>query len=179
MATKYKGTPEEELALNTFIKLTRAESAFEARLLAHGTLGNLTLSQFGVLEVLYHLGPLCQGALSQKLLKSTGNMTLVVDNLEKRGLVRRVRSIEDRRMVRIELTPAGTERIAAVFPRHVAAIVEEMSVLNAAEQAELGRLLRKLGQGKGTAAANASLAADNEPLPEAGETLDITPSPAP
>ncbi len=148
MPTHYKGDPTEVLALDTYIKLSRAETAFETRMLSHGTLRDLTLSQFGVLEALYHLGPLCQGSLSQKLLKSTGNMTMVVDNLEKRGLVRRVRSTEDRRMVSIELTQPGRELIEAVFPLQLAAIIEEMSVLTPQEQVELGRLCRKLGRGK-------------------------------
>lgn len=147
MPTHFQGDSQTILALDTFIKLTRANSAFEARVLGHGTLGELTMSQFGVLEALYHLGPLCQGALSQKLLKSTGNMTLVLDNLEKRGLVQRIRSQEDRRMVTIELTCAGRERIEAIFPLHAAAIQAEMSVLTAEEQAQLGQLCRKLGLG--------------------------------
>ncbi len=147
MPTHFQGTSEEILALNTYIKLSRAVSAFEDRMLSHGTLGKLTLSQFGVLEALYHLGPLCQGQLSKKLLRSTGNMTMVVDNLEKIGLVQRVRSMEDRRMISIELTPAGKEVIERVFPLHVSAIVAEMSVLTPAEQAMLGELCRKLGQG--------------------------------
>lgn len=148
MPTHFQGKPEEVLALDTFIKLTRAASAFEARMLSHGTFGDLTHSQFAVLEALYHLGSLCQGTLSGKLLTSTGNMTLVLDNLEKRGLVRRVRSVEDRRMVLIELTAKGAELIEDIFPRHVRVIVEEMAVLTAKEQDELGRLLRKLGKGR-------------------------------
>lgn len=148
MPTHYKGKPEEILALDTFIKLNRATSSFETRMLAHCTLGKLTLSQFGVLEALYHLGPLCQGQLSQKLLKSTGNMTMVVDNLEKTGLVKRVRSTEDRRMIRIELTQAGKTLIENVLPGHVATIAAEMSVLTPEEQATLGELCRKLGKGK-------------------------------
>jgi MarR family transcriptional regulator, 2-MHQ and catechol-resistance regulon repressor len=152
MPTHYNGTPEEILALDTFIKLSRAMTSFETRMLAHGALGKLTLSQFGVLEALYHLGPLCQGQLSQKLLKSTGNMTMVVDNLEKMGLVRRVRSAEDRRMITIELTQTGTKMIENVLPAHVAAIVAEMSVLTAKEQALLSELSRKLGKGEAQAA---------------------------
>jgi MarR family 2-MHQ and catechol resistance regulon transcriptional repressor len=113
-----------------------------------GTMRELTGTQFGVLETLYHLGPLCQGELSRKLLKSSGNMTLVLDNLEKHGLVQRVRSVEDRRMVSIELLPKGRTLIETIFPEHAAAVADEMSVLTAAEQAELGRLLRKLGRGK-------------------------------
>lgn len=148
MPGHYNGTPEEIDALDAFIKLTRANSALEARLLAQGKLRGLTVSQFGVLEALYHLGTLCQGVLSQKLLKSTGNITLVLDNLEKRGLARRVRSNEDRRMVLIELTPAGSELIEQILPEHVGLIVAEMAALEPAEQRELGRLCKKLGLGR-------------------------------
>ena len=146
MPTHYKGTPEQILALDTFIKLTRANSAFEDRMLSHGSLCGLTVSQFGVLEALYHLGPMCPGALSGKLLRSTGNMTLVIDNLEKHGLVRRVRSEEDRRMVTIELTPLGMETIERVLPDHIQVITDEMCVLAPEEQRELARLCKKLGK---------------------------------
>jgi len=148
MPTHYQGTEEEKLALDAFIKFTRAGSSLEARLAASGLLGDLTLTQFGVLETLYHLGPLCQGELSHKLLKSTGNTTLVLDNLEKHGLVRRVRSEEDRRMIRIELTELGKARIEEVLPGQIAEIVEQMSVLSPQELAELGRLCKKLGLGR-------------------------------
>jgi len=147
MPTHYRGSAIESLALDAFIKFSRANAAFEARLLGRRTLGDLTLTQFAVLEALYHLGSLCQGELSHKVLKSTGNMTLVLDNLERHKLVRRVRSLDDRRMIRIELTPAGKACIEEVLPQHVAAIVEEISVLSPQEQAELGRLSKKLGLG--------------------------------
>ncbi len=149
MPTHYQGTPEEILALNAFIKLTRAADSLEARLAQRGTLCDLTPSQFGVLESLYHLGPMCQGEVSAKILRSTGNMTLVLDNLEKRGLVRRERDADDRRRVHVMLTEAGREVISRILPHQIAAIVDEMSILTAEEQATLGRLCRKLGkQGK-------------------------------
>jgi len=145
MPTKYAGTTEERRALDTFIKLVRATESVNARLQAGLADGRVTGSQFGVLEALLHLGPLNQCDLGRKLLKSSGNMTMVVDNLEKRGLVRRVRDVEDRRYVTVHLTDEGRELIEAVFPRHAAGIAAEMSVLTAAEQEELGRLCRKLG----------------------------------
>ena len=83
MPTHYQGTTAEILALDTFIKLSRANNSVETQLLRGGRLGKLTMTQFAVLEALFHLGSLCQGDLSKKLLKSTGNMTLVLDNLEK------------------------------------------------------------------------------------------------
>lgn len=145
MPTHYQGTPQEELALNTFIKLTRATESLEARLSQRGTTQGLTHSQFGVLETLYHLGPMCQFELGTKLLKSSGNVTLVIDNLEKRGLVRREPHPDDRRMVRVNLTEAGRQRIVEIFPGHLASIVDELSVLSPQEQQTLGELCRKLG----------------------------------
>jgi MarR family transcriptional regulator, 2-MHQ and catechol-resistance regulon repressor len=146
MPTHYEGDPKAVLALDTFIKFTRAANAFEARLFQSATIGDLTPSQFGVLETLYHLGPLCQGELSTKLLSSTGNMTLILDNLEKRSLVKRTRDSQDRRQVTIHLTPEGTEVIARVFPCVVERIVAEFSVLTSDEQKALGDLCRILGK---------------------------------
>lgn len=146
MSTHYSGKIEEVLALSTWIKLTRAADSFGARLARRGTLDGLTPSQFGVLEALHHLGPLNQGEICGKLLKSGGNITLVIDNLEARGLVRRERAPGDRRVVTVWLTDAGRAVIERIFPEHVHAIVEEMGVLTADEQETLGRLCRKLGK---------------------------------
>lgn len=146
MPTHYRGAPDEIRALDTWIKLTRAANSFGARLAGCGTCSDVTVSQFGVLEALHHLGPLRQGEISAKLLRSGGNITLVVDNLEARGLVQRSREARDRRVVTVSLTEAGKALIAELFPQHVRAIVEEMSVLTAEEQETLGRLCRKLGK---------------------------------
>jgi MarR family transcriptional regulator, 2-MHQ and catechol-resistance regulon repressor len=146
MPTRYQGTPEENLALNTFIKLTRATEALMTRLHQRGTLGDLTVSQFGVLEALYHLGSMCQNELGTKILKSSGNMTMVIDNLEKHGLVTRQRNTDDRRMVTVSLTESGREQIEQILPNHVSAITEEMKVLSPEEQQLLGNLCRKLGK---------------------------------
>lgn len=146
MGTKYQGTADEIRALNAYIKLTRAVNSFEARLSARACRGDLTISQFGVLEALYHLGRLSQREIGGKLLKSSGNITVVIDNLEKRGLVQRERGVEDRRQVFVTLTPTGQELIEQVLPGHIAAIVAEMSVLTTEEQETLGDLSKKLGR---------------------------------
>jgi MarR family 2-MHQ and catechol resistance regulon transcriptional repressor len=148
MPTHYRGDPRTVLALDTFIKFTRAANALENRLVRRGNMNDLTISQFGVLETLFHLGPLCQGAISAKLLRSTGNITLVLDNLERHGLVERKRDTNDRRQVTISLTPSGEAKIKAIFPRQAATITDELDALTPEEQAELGRLCKKLGKGK-------------------------------
>ncbi len=150
MPTHYQGTPQETLALNTFIRLSRAAESVNARLQQNGALDGLTTSQFGVLETLFHLGPMCQSQIGEKLLRSGGNITLVIDNLQKLGLVTRRREPQDRRKVTVSLTQAGEELIRRVFPVHLAAIVAEMGHLTPAEQEQLGKLCKKLGKG-GTA----------------------------
>jgi len=146
MVTHYQGTEREVRALNAYIKLLRAAESVVARL-SHALReeDGLTISQFGALEALLHLGPMCQRELGSKLLKSSGNITMVVDNLEKRGLVERRREGDDRRMVTVLLTPEGQKLIADIFPRHAALIADEMSVLTPDEQDTLGCLCRRVG----------------------------------
>ncbi len=146
MPTHFHGDTDVTRALNTFIKLTRATETLLNRLNQRKTIQPLSPSQFAVLEALYHLGPLTQGQVSAKVLKSTGNITLVIDNLEKQGYVRRVRQNEDRRMVTIYITDAGKSLIAQIFPAHAQAICDEMSILNAQEQEMLAHLCLKLGK---------------------------------
>jgi MarR family transcriptional regulator, 2-MHQ and catechol-resistance regulon repressor len=106
----------------------------------------VSVSQFGTLEALFHLGPLCQHEIAGKLLKSGGNVTMVIGNLEKRGWIRRERVAGDRRMIRIHLTPAGRRRVAKILPAHVAAITRAMRNLSNEEQRGLRNLCRKLGR---------------------------------
>ena len=146
MPTRYKGTTHEVLALDTIIKLTRSLNSVQARLTPqlHKDFG-ITESQFGVLEALLHLGPMSLGQLCQKILRSGSNLTTIVDNLERDGLVTRVRDDTDRRVQIAELTEKGRALITEAFPAHVSRVTSVMSVLTADEQHELGRICRKLG----------------------------------
>lgn len=147
MPTHYKGTESEVRALNALINLARALDSLGARLGVELEQAGLTPPQFGVLETIHHLGPLCQRELGRKLLRSGGNITVVVTNLEKRGLVRRERLAADRRMILVHLTERGRELIGQLFPKHVANLVKQFSVLEPQEQETLRRLCRKLGIG--------------------------------
>jgi MarR family 2-MHQ and catechol resistance regulon transcriptional repressor len=145
MGSKHRGTAAESRALDTYIKLRRAVNAINRREGEQMRNAGLTESQFGVLEALLHLGPLCQRELAVKVLKSAGNMTTVVDNLQRRGLVERTRDAEDRRVVTVELTDRGEALIRDAFPRVATALVEAFSVLTADEQKQLAALCRRLG----------------------------------
>ena len=134
------------LALKTFTKLIRAAETIAAEVHSELANYNLSISQFGILEALLHLGPMCQKDLALKILKSTGNITLVIDNLEKRKLVKRLRNKDDRRYFSIHLTTDGKKFIEKMFPAHAARIVTKMAILNEQEQIELGELCRKFKQ---------------------------------
>lgn len=147
MGTRYRGTRRDNRALDTFIKLARASSAVNARLNhALACREGCTETQLGVLEALFHLGPLSQSQLGEKLLTSASNLTTVLRNLERDGLVRRVRDDRDGRVQMVHLTAAGRHRIRRIFPAHARRISRAMDALTVTEQRQLGRLCRKLGR---------------------------------
>lgn len=149
MATHYQGTEKERTALDAYIKLTRATESVNQRLHARLHDHNLTVSQFGVLEALYHLGSMTAGQLAEKILRSNANLTLVIDNLVKRELVTRERSAKDRRSVEISLTDEGRSLIGGLLPDHVARVVCAFEALSPEEQRVLAAICRKLGLSQG------------------------------
>lgn len=146
MGTRYQGSAEQQRALDAYVKLVRADDALASVLRPALRRDGLTPGQLGVLEALLHLGPMSPGEVCEKLLTSPANLTTVIDGLERHGLVRRERSAEDRRRVRLSLTPKGRRTIEEIFPRHAERITSLMDALEPREQEELGRLCRKLGR---------------------------------
>lgn len=145
MAERINNNKKEVRALKTYVKLMRAAESITARVHRNLSSAGLTVSQFGVIEALYHLGPLSQNEIGQRILRSSGNMTMVIDNLEKRQLVKRKRNHADRRSFIIHLTDAGQKLISNIFPSHAKLIANEMNILTTKEQQTLGNLCKKLG----------------------------------
>ena len=145
MGTQYKGTAKEKLALNTVIKLIRSVNTLSSGINLILDKNSLTESQFNLLDALYHLGHLTQRELSKKLLKSGGNITMVIDNLEKQGFVERRRGEKDRRTFAIHLTDEGKNKIKSVLPRIVNFISEEMNILTSKEQYEIQKMCKSIG----------------------------------
>ncbi|MFQ5538012.1 MAG: MarR family winged helix-turn-helix transcriptional regulator [Gemmatimonadota bacterium] len=137
----------QERALRLWISLARCHTTFSKAVACRVSDYDLTLPQFGVLEALYHLGPLTLGELADKLLVTGGNVTYVMDRLEQRGLVVRERSPDDRRVIEARLTDGGRALIRDVFPGHAEYIADLASVLEPEEQETLRTLLKKLGLG--------------------------------
>lgn len=150
MATRHRGPVRETRALDAYIALMRAAEAVTARTHAHLAAARLTIGQFGALEALHHLGPLRTTELARKLLRSPGNVTTVLDNLERDGLIERVQEAADRRCTTVRITARGSGLMREIFPRHVAGLVRDFAVLSPAEQEDLKRLCQKLGVGAGS-----------------------------
>jgi MarR family transcriptional regulator, 2-MHQ and catechol-resistance regulon repressor len=145
MPSHFKGPEEQVRALSAFINLVRASDSMIDKTSQHVEESGLTQGQFAVLEALHHLGPMCQHALAKKLLRSGGNTTVVIDNLERSRWVKRVRSKSDRRQIEIHLTPKGKRLIEQVFPEHAKVVEKLMAGLTPEEQDELRRIAAKLG----------------------------------
>lgn len=145
MGTKYKGTKKELNALNSLIKISRAADSIRSRVLSVIDTAEITEGQFYVLDALYYNSPLTQKEIGEKVFRSGGNVTLVIDNLEKQGYVKRVRGKEDRRYFIVHLTKSGKKLMDRLFPKFLAATLNEMGVLKDEEHKELQRLSKKVG----------------------------------
>lgn len=146
MKTTQKYGKNADLALTMWVKLARAADTLANITAKDIDRYGLTTPQFGIIETLGHLGSMKIGEMCSKKLTTGGNMTVVIDNLEKLGLVERLKDSEDRRAYIIRLTEKGEAKFAEMFPSH-AAFVEEVvwSALNEQEISTLSELLKKLG----------------------------------
>ena len=145
MKTTKKYGKKADLALGLWVKLARASGVFNKLTTVDIQHYGLTQPQFSVIESLGHLGPMKMGSFCSKLLMSGGNITVVIDNLEKEGLVERVRVPEDRRAITVQLTTKGEKLFDDIFVKHAQFVTKIASVLTEEEQTQLSTLLKKLG----------------------------------
>ncbi|MCR2805126.1 MarR family winged helix-turn-helix transcriptional regulator [Paenibacillus soyae] len=133
-------------ALDLYIALSRASQWVNAHgdrdIRRHG----LNRTEFGVLELLYHRGPQPLQQIGGKVLMSSGNITYVIDKLEKKSLVRRRTSKEDRRLIYAEVTDEGCRFIEEIFPEHTSVIEQATAGLTPEEKRAASELLKKLGK---------------------------------
>ncbi|WP_017416400.1 MarR family winged helix-turn-helix transcriptional regulator [Clostridium tunisiense] len=133
-----------DLNLKTLIALSRTTNNVHKREYKTIKEGGLTVSQFSVLEVLYHKGDLKVAEIIDKTLSTGGNMTVVIENLVKDGLVTRYKDHEDKRINFISITEKGKDIIDEIFPKHIENINEIFSSLTIEEKQSLIGLLKKL-----------------------------------
>lgn len=136
--------PNTETKVQAYVRLVRTAEALHQEVSRGLMVEGLTASQFSTLKVLRIHGALAQRDIAKYILKSGGNITIVVDNLARMGLVVRDRDTEDRRIVYVRLTEAGEELFDRVYPGHLERIREMMGPLTEKECELLQTLLDKL-----------------------------------
>jgi len=142
MAVEIKGT-------RVWLILHKAARAVEEHARAHVISLGLCLSDFAVLEVLLHKGPLPVNAIGEKVLLTSGSISSAIDRLEKKGWVRRQHHPGDRRRVHVELTASGHSLIQKAFSDHEIVFDAATTGLNNREKQEIVPLLKKLGHHAG------------------------------
>lgn len=147
MKTTKKYGKKADLALSMWVKLARASDTLAKLTIKDIDRYGLTPAQFGIIETLGHLGPMKIGEMCSKKLTTGGNMTVVIDNLEKLGFVERVKDTDDRRAYNVRLTERGDKKFKEMFPAHAVYVGDLVwSVLTEEEMINLSELLRKLGR---------------------------------
>jgi MarR family 2-MHQ and catechol resistance regulon transcriptional repressor len=143
-----EATAERDRAatLQLVIALARSYQAIEQGVRPQLAAEGLGLTEFAVLEVLYHKGALPLGEIRDRILVTGASTTYVVKKLETRGLMRRRTSAQDQRVVFGVLTPKGRALLDGVFPAHVDRLREIMRCLSVAEKQTAARPLRRLSQ---------------------------------
>src|SRR5216684_7045701 len=143
-----KTTPEQDTTgvhlWLVFMKAFQALLPHAAQSIERTKLGD---SDFRVLEVLLHKGPLPVNTIGPKVWLTPGSISVAVDRLEKKAFVKR-KNTDDRRVRLVELTPKGRALISKIFRKHVTAMEEAAGVLSKEERLTLLRLLKKLGKGR-------------------------------
>jgi MarR family transcriptional regulator, 2-MHQ and catechol-resistance regulon repressor len=140
---------ERKCTNQSFLLLMHTSKAIQDQIKNDMSKNNISITEFSVLEVLYHKGRQTIQQIAQSILISSGSMTYVIDKLEQRGLLKRNACPGDRRAIHVTLTPDGKELMEKIMPEHEDLIDSMFDSLTADEEEELVRLLRKIKKFKG------------------------------
>ena len=136
---------EQAAALKLWVVLSRAHETIAELARRDVERGELSLTEFAVMEALLHKGDLTAGEVSKRVLLRSGSLTYVIDKLVERDLIKRKICDDDRRRTYLQLTPAGNALMRRIWPGHAAAIELATSGLTLTEKRTVARLLKKMG----------------------------------
>ena len=136
--------PNTEPRVQAYVRLVRSSEILHGDVSRGLAVEGLSASQFSTMKVLRIHGALAQRDIAKFILKSGGNITVLVDNLEREGLVVRDRDTKDRRIVYVRLTSEGDELFDRIYPEHLDRIREAMGGLTDEECKTLSSLLLKV-----------------------------------
>src|ERR1700751_855826 len=132
--------------VHVWLILMKAYGAIQAVAAKDIADSNLGPSDFYVLEILLHKGSLPVNTIGRKSMLTSGSISIAVDRLEKRKLVRRDPSVDDARVIYVSLTGAGHALIQRIFSRHARRMEEVFGPLSDEERLLLEELLKRVGR---------------------------------
>jgi MarR family transcriptional regulator, 2-MHQ and catechol-resistance regulon repressor len=138
-----KKSPE---ALHTWLIMLKAWQSMSRYLLPSLLEEGLGESDFRVLEVLLHKGPMPVNAIGPKVYLNPGSVSVAVDRLYKKGFVSRIESDHDRRVRTVSLTEKGRDMFVPLFRRHAALIKRAFQDVSSEELQQFELLLKKIGK---------------------------------
>lgn len=134
----------QEKSLQALIAILRTSSALEMIVRKDVSCYGLNLTEFSVLELLYHKGRQTTQTIKNKILIASSSTTYVVDQLEKKGHVQRILCQADKRVTYVEITESGKELMDKIFPLHANKIEACFEALTEEEIVQLKELLKKV-----------------------------------
>lgn len=135
----------ENISLKAFVVLMKASKSIEERIKRDIKRYGVSTTEFTILEALYHKGQLTVQQICDAVLINSGSMTYVIDKLQKRGLLKRFPSQQDRRVVQVQITDEGKEVMDEIFPKHQAVIEEIFTDIEPEDKQKLVDLLKTVG----------------------------------
>lgn len=136
---------ETEATLHLYRVLSKAFKSVTDHSAANCKNEGFNPTDFAVLEMLYHKGPQPIQQIGSKLLLQSGNVTYVIDKLERNGYLRRHPCAKDRRVIYAEMTDEGRNIMERVMPSQVDTLCRALSGLTCEEKMQATDLLKKLG----------------------------------
>lgn len=135
---------EADLDLSLFVRMNRSTQAIVREIQRVLSQHELSLTQFAVLEALFHKGSLTTGEIMRSILTTGGNITIVLKNLERKGLIAVCEDPQDRRRRTGRLTEEGERILIEAFPDQLTVIRDKLKVLSEEEKKILIDLLYRI-----------------------------------
>ncbi|WP_036689266.1 MarR family winged helix-turn-helix transcriptional regulator [Paucisalibacillus globulus] len=136
----------ENLSLKAFVVLMKASKSLQEVTKDDISNHGMRMSDFEILEALYHKDRLTVREVSEAVLINTGSITYVIDKLEKKGLIERSNCKDDRRVVYIQITDEGKKLMDNIFPAHQRVIEELFEGISEEEKDTVIKVLKHVGK---------------------------------
>ena len=134
-----------EIALKSLTVLLRSSQSIEEVLRKDMQRYGLNMTEFAVLELLYHKGEQPIQKIGENILITSGSITYVVDKLEKKGFAERIACPTDRRVTFASITESGKQFMDEIFPQHEKKVEDIFAVLDEAQQQQFIEVAKLIG----------------------------------